>query len=131
MPVRARAQLDDHLFHLADHEHVFQEMDRGRCVDPSRFRQGPKIPTKPISRDSPAVDFERRKVGPAIAQVTRCGFRLPHATSPQLKLAQPHGSAQKLLNEPAIENAERPHDSTPSRALRQFARVGLSRFVPP
>ena len=67
--VGARPELDDHLFQLADDQHVFQDRNRLGGRDRLRFKFGREIRRVAIGGNLAAIDFIRRELRPRIAQV--------------------------------------------------------------
>jgi hypothetical protein len=56
--VRAGPQLHDHFFHLADHQHVFEEIAGCPRFNPARIEFGSQISIEPVTGDLAAIYFE-------------------------------------------------------------------------
>ena len=60
--VGARPHGDDHLFHLADHQHVFQQPHRRPAVEAPRREFTLKVSLVTKGRNRSAIDFKGNKV---------------------------------------------------------------------
>jgi hypothetical protein len=56
--VRAGPQLHNHFFHLADHQHVFEEIDGYPRFNSARGEFGSQTSSEPVTGDLAAIDFE-------------------------------------------------------------------------
>ena len=65
--VGAGSQHDNHLFHLADDQHVFEDRNRLSGGDRFRLKFGREIRRIAIGVNLAAIDFARRKLRPGIA----------------------------------------------------------------
>ena len=60
--VRSGPELHDHFFHLASHEHVFQEIDCRPAGNPPGIEFRPQISPEPVRADLAAIDLERLEI---------------------------------------------------------------------
>jgi len=76
--VSASAQLHDHLFHLANHEHVFEEIDCGCGVDSPGRQFALKVAMEAKGANLAAIDFKGSEIRPRIAEMSWRHFRSLH-----------------------------------------------------
>ena len=78
--VGAGAELHDHLLHLADHQHVFEEIGGRLRFNAARLELASQISLETITLNLAAIDLEGPEIRPQIAQVTYTHFCTPQGS---------------------------------------------------